>query len=733
MNVRRDDGAAVRRLLLVGPPNAGKSTLFNRLTGGSASVGNYAGTTVSVERGLHRTPSGDGVEVVDLPGVVSLAAGSPEERVTLRALLTHLRDDGGGGTVVVFVGDAPRLARSLYLALQVRALDLPMVCALNLADEAERAGRLPSAEAVAEVLGVPTVLISARRGEGLAALDGAIRRAAEEAPGPAPDVGWPAELLEDVAAVTDALPDWARAPDRPAREAAVARWALLSPRALGDAPALEAAVASRRGAAEAAGRDLDAEVVGARYAWIDARLPTLIPSPEGAAADDAPRRLTDALDRVLMHPLLGAGVFLLVMGLVFSALFSWADPAIGAIEGVQGWLGDAVGGAFGADPSPALAVVRDLIVDGLIGGVGAVLVFLPQIALLFLFLSLLEDCGYLARAAHLTDRLLRAAGLPGKAFVPLLSGYACAVPAILATRTLPRARDRLLANLVLPLTSCSARLPVYTLMIGALFPATVTAVGLPLRPLALLGMYLFSTLVTVLAAIVLGRLLMPAEASATVLELPPYRWPDARNVARTVWARSMDFVREAGQVILVATVVLWALLSFPRHAPEDVLPEAVLGPAIAHGLDLDEVARPYQLERSYAGQLGHAIEPVVAPLGMDWRIGVGLIGSFAAREVFVSTMGVVFGVGDADEEDAGLRAAMRDARRPDGSALFTPRTGLSVMVFFALAMQCLSTLAVLKKETGGWRWPAFVVAYMTALAWVGSFLTWHGAGWLGIP
>jgi ferrous iron transport protein B len=357
----------------------------------------------------------------------------------------------------------------------------------------------------------------------------------------------------------------------------------------------------------------------------------------------------------------------------------------------------------------------------------------PQIAVLFFLLALLEDCGYLARAAALMDRVLRLAGLPGRAFVPLLSGYACAVPAILSTRSIPRFRDRLLTMLVVPLTSCSARLPVYTLVVGALFPATVVGWSLPMRPVALMVMYLFSTLITLLAAVVLGKLVVPGDAIPTVLEMPPYRVPDPRNVLRAVVSRVGDFLREAGRTILVATVVLWALLSFPRYTPQQVLPAEVVASAQATGADLDALAAPEALERSYAGRIGQAIEPAIRPLGFDWKIGVGLIGAFAAREVFVATLGVVYGIEDADEANTGLRDRLRAERRADGTPQWTPRTGMSVMVFFALAMQCMSTLAVLRKETEGWRWPIFVTVYMSGLAWVLSMVTYQGLGRLGVP
>ncbi|MCB9685180.1 MAG: ferrous iron transport protein B [Alphaproteobacteria bacterium] len=709
------------RVVVAGNPNAGKSTLFNRLTGGSAHVGNFPGTTVGTTRGTLQLPGGD-AELVDTPGTYSLAATSPDERVAMDALLGfghHPRPDA-----VLLVVDGPRLLRSLYLVLQVLELGVPCVVAVNLLDEARAGGIEPRIDTLAEVLGVPVVGTVARSGEGREALVAALGTCLAEAPRSTAPHTFPPAAAADVSAVAEALPERLRSGD-PARDEAVARWVLLSAdesgRLPGDGEPL-AVVARIRKEARAAGRDLDGELVAARYAWIDAHEAVFLGRGPAPA-----RSFTERVDSVLLHPVFGSAIFVLVMTLAFTALFSWADPLIGLVESAMGALGSGVGGGFdavaGGEATGWLGLLRDLLVDGVIGGVGAVLVFLPQIALLFLFLALLEDVGYLARAAHLADRVLRAAGLPGRAFVPLLSGYACAVPAILATRTLPRRRDRLLVMMVLPLTSCSARLPVYTLLIAALFPPVVLGF-VPLQPLALAGMYLFSTAMAVTASLVLGNTVLAERTHEPVLlELPPYRVPDPRVVARVVWSRCRDFLSEAGGTILVATVVLWALTTFPRHTPDELLPEQTVAEARVMDLDLDALAAPLQLEQSYAGQLGRLIEPVISPLGYDWRIGIGLLGAFAAREVFVSTMGVVHGAGeDVDEQDEGLRQRIREARRSDGTPLYTPLVGASLMVFFALALQCLSTMAVLRKESGGWRWPALAFVWTGMLAWVGAFV-----------
>jgi ferrous iron transport protein B len=399
---------------------------------------------------------------------------------------------------------------------------------------------------------------------------------------------------------------------------------------------------------------------------------------------------------------------------------------IDAIDGGFKALGEAVRGALGE------GVATDFLVDGVIGGVGAVLVFLPQILLLFLFLGFLEDCGYLARIAYLMDRVMRSMNLHGRAFVPMLSGFACAIPAIMATRTMERRRDRILTMMVIPLMTCSARLPVYTLVIGALISGSPLVGGL-----LMVGMYLFSVLTSLAAAWTLSRTVAPLRAKRLpfLIELPPYRWPRMPDVLRMMWGKSSMFLREAGTVILACSIALWALLAFPRELPEGAPDYAALtaaAPDAEAKAAIENERKAAMLAHSYGGRLGRAIEPAIAPLGFDWKIGVGIIGAFAAREVFVSTLGIVYSVGgDADEGSEPLRKALREERRADGAAAYTPLVGLSLMIFFALACQCMSTLAVVRRETRSWRWPAFLFGYMTSLAWVVAFLVYQGGRLLG--
>ena len=728
--------AATRRVAVAGNPNTGKTTLFNSLTGARGKVGNYPGVTVERHVATLALEGHGDVLLMDVPGTYSLSARSREEQLAIQAVagLHPLeRPD-----LVVCVVDSTQLVRNLYLVLQLIELRLPVLVALNMSDRLAETGQTLDVRALEEQLGVPCVPIAANKGQGLAELKRAMARALSEPERCLPGWRWVPDdplLLADIRAVEKALPvEWTHG-DRD-RSGALALWALLSIEE-GDElaaipPELRAVVERKRKFADASKRHLDEEIIRGRYAWLDARAGLFL-------RETATRpSLTDRIDRVLLHPALGFVIFLALMTAVFQALFAGADPIIGWIEGFFAWLGNVVGAALPA------GLFNDLVVNGLVAGVGAVLVFLPQILLLFLFIGILEDTGYMARVAFLMDRVMKTLGLHGRAFVPMLSGYACAVPAILATRTMERQRDRLLTMLVVPLMTCSARLPVYGLLIAAMVP--VGSSGPFSQGLMLAGMYLFSTVVALVAAAVLGRTVLKGPRVPLLLEMPPYRMPHWPSVLRLMWEKSGVFVKEAGTVILACSVAMWALLSFPRTAPADASASSqarteVSGQPDASGHDasrqsIDGAAErgaidAARLQHSFGGRLGRAFEPVIAPLGFDWKIGVGLIGAFAAREVFVSTMAVVYGLEGADEHSTALRERLRTETRPDGSRLFTPLVCLSLMVFFALSCQCMSTLAVVKRETRTWRWPAFLFAYMTVLAWIAAFIVYQGGQLLG--
>jgi ferrous iron transport protein B len=470
------------------------------------------------------------------------------------------------------------------------------------------------------------------------------------------------------------------------------------------------------------------DVIRKRYAWSRQHLlDALTRSPTG------PQRLGD---RVLTHKVWGSLSLLLVMGMVFQSIYAWSQPLMEGMEGLVSWLG----GHLLAPLPPGL--LKDLLADGVVAGVGGVVVFVPQIAVLFLFIALLEDCGYMARSAFLMDRLFAKLGLSGRSFIPLLSSFACAVPGILATRTIADRKERLTAMLVAPLMSCSARLPVYTIMIAAFVPATRYYGVVDLRALTLLGFYGLGLAVALPVAWLLRKRLQGGAAPLFLIELPSYKWPDPRTVARRVWEQAGEFVAQAGSIILAVTVIVWALGAFPRSsaleagfsAQRAAIQQSRLAPG-AQELSLRELERDGKaavLQQSWLGRMGRAVEPAFAPLGWDWRISMAVIASFPAREVVIGVLGTIFSSEEADAaESAHLRQTLQSAQREDGRPLFNLAVALSLMVFFALCAQCAATLAVIARESGHWGWAAFTFAYMTALAWAAAAATYQFASWLG--
>lgn len=730
VRARENESAVVHTVVLLGNPNVGKTTLFNALTGENAKVGNYPGITVERRSAtLHLETVHGAVELVDVPGAYSLSARSREEVVALEAAV-GLRGNQRPSLAVV-VCDAGQLRRNLYLALQLVEFQIPAILVLTMMDEVR--DRAPNPAAVGAIFGIPCVGVNARAREGLDALKARIANSLQAPRTGEARVRYSSELRRDIDRVAERLPSQlSRDVDH---DRALAAWALLS---LDDGDELDVPAELRAVCREvreewtSRGEDLDLTLVSSRYAFIDAALQRGVyekgPAPSGVD-------WTERWDRVLLHPVWGLAIFVIVMLVVFQSLFSWTDPAITAIEDLISALRTLCVSAL---PS---GVFTDALSEGVIGGVGNVVVFLPQILLLFLFVGLLEDSGYMARVAYLMDRVLRGVGLHGRAFVPMLSGLACAVPAILATRTMERRRDRILTMLVVPLMTCSARLPVYALIIGALFPPTRVFGWVPVQGLLMVGMYLFATFTTLVAAAVLGRTVVHGRSVPLLLELPRYRWPSLTTIVRNMLQRAREFLTEAGTVILACTMVLWVLLSFPKpdsvdaSPSEEATPSAVLEPAVgAPGVEAGAAEAPaaaVALQQSYGARLGKALEPAMAPLGFDWKITVGIIGAFSAREVFVSTLGLVFGLEDADSTPEPLRDRMRAETRAEGAPAYPPLVGLSLLVFFALACQCMSTLAVVKRETGSWRWPALLFVYMTTLAYVASFIVYQGGRLLG--
>ena len=726
-------GPQMPRVLVAGNPNAGKTTIFNALTGARARVGNYPGVTVSRASRRITLPSGVSTELVDLPGTYSLSTHSPDEQVAVDEILGRRGDPPD---VVVVVVDAGAIERGLYLALQVVETGVPTVVALNMVDEAAAAGMEIDAGRLGEWLGARVVPTVAPAGQGLDALRAAIDDTIGLAPrGEAARNGLPATVESAVTDVEQAL-GGTQLSRTPAARRSWAVWSLLSHESDEDdvegleRPVREAVDAARRRAA-ADGVDLYEALITARYRWIEAVVADV---RQGAAS--VRRTWTDRIDGILTHKLYGMAAFAAVMALLFEALFSWSEPFIGAIESAAGWLQSGVAALL---PEGALA---DLMVDGVIAGVGNVVVFVPQIAMLSFFIAVLEDAGYLARVAFVIDRVMGRIGLHGKAFVPMLSGFACAIPGIMATRTIEGRRDRLITMLTLPMISCSARLPVFALVTAVVFAGDARVFGLfSAGAVVLFAMYSLSVGATLGAAAVLRRTVLRGPRLPLVLELPPYRMPVWRDTLLVTWRRVRKFLIDAGTIILTMTIILWALLSYPRSAAITERYDAQRTTAAASiadpGAQAEEIARLDGLEAgerlrySVAGRVGQLIEPAIEPLGYDWRIGVGILGAFAAREVFVSTLGIVFGIAEADEESPSLRASLQNATHPDGSPLMTPLAGVSLMVFFVLACQCMSTIGVVRRESGTWRWPIFMFAYMSVLAYGASLMVYQAGTLLG--
>lgn len=717
------------RVALVGNPNTGKSTLFTALAGVRQRVGNYPGVTVEKKLG-HLRHGEHRFELIDLPGTYSLAPRSPDEMVTVDVLLGR-RDNASPPDVVLSIVDASNLERNLFLVSQVLSLGLPTVVALNMVDLArERQIEIDTA-ALAERLGVPVIAVQANRRIGLDRLKEALVQAAGGAAPPSHDP-FPTSFQQQVRELSEWLAPQQRLPHFLVERLLLDGDGYLEGELLNGA-ASEGVEKLRvaRSSLAAAGCPTPAIEAMARYGWIARVLEGVVQRPDVHQATTS-----DRIDAVLTHKLWGTLVFAAAMAVLFSSIFIFAVPLMDAIDGAIGAVAKVVETTM---PEGAL---RSLVVDGVIGGVGAVVVFLPQILILFLFIGLLEDCGYMARAAFLMDRLMAGVGLSGKSFIPLLSSFACAVPGIMATRVIENRRDRLTTILIAPLMSCSARLPVYVILIGAFVPARHYLGGIiGLQGLVLLAMYSIGIIVAIGVAWLLKKTLLRGETPPFVLELPSYKVPSLRTVAFRMAERGWAFLARAGTVIFAVTIVIWALAYYPRSSARVSAEMAAQRATIAHDpvalAEFDDPENIAHLEASlhqrysFLGRAGQWIEPVVRPLGWDWRIGCAVIASFPAREVVMGVLGVIYHLGP--EVDVGsegdqnrLQEKLRAARWDDsGEPVYHLPVALSIMVFFALCAQCAATLAVIRRETNSWRWPVFTFVYMTTLAYLGALLTYQ--------
>jgi ferrous iron transport protein B len=697
-------------IALAGNPNSGKTSMFNVLTGLNQKVGNFPGVTVDKKIGYTQLPDGNKAKVIDLPGTYSLYPKSADEYVAYETLINPSGEDVPD--VIVVVADATNLKRNLLFCSQIMDLKKPVILVLTMMDIAGKKGLSVDENILSRMLGIPVLNVNPREGKGVRPLKEAIVHA-KSGVGvlKQPFVAFPSlqpGFLERICQITQIDNDYAALHIACASE----RLSFLTAAQVNNIEQAKKEYQFSKAKVQAA------EVLD-RYATIDQVL-------QSATRTDGPENKTSVtarLDKILLHKVWGNLILMLVLILLFQSIFwlasypmDWIDSGFGMLTG---WLSSVLPEAWWSD----------LIINGLIAGIGGVVVFVPQIAILFGLITILEDSGYMARISFLTDRLMRSVGMNGRAAMPLISGLACAIPAVMATRIIENKKERLIAILITPLMSCSARLPVYTILISLVIPKTNILGFLSLQGLVMMGLYLLGFVMALVVSKVLSILLKTSNGSMFLMELPLYRAPRWRNALQTMAEKAMIFVKDAGKVIMVISVVLWALASYgpsKRMAPVDARYEAF---RTAQGGELTEAQKIEEahekLEHSYAGIMGKAIEPAIEPLGYDWKIGIALITSFAAREAYVGTIATLYSVGDADGAAATLKQKMAQARHRDGSPVYTLAAGSSLLVFYVFAMQCMSTLAIVKRETKSWKWPLIQFAYMSGLAYICALIVYQ--------
>ena len=750
---------------VIGNPNTGKSTLFTALTGLHSRIGNYPGVTVEKKIGKFQFEQRE-VRLVDLPGTYSLSPRSLDEMVSVEVLLGR-QADVGRIDAVVCITDASNLERNMYLVSQVLDLGLPTVLVLNMWDVAESRAIKIDVTGLSQRLGIPVIPCEAHRHRQLDAVKRAILSVAGNRAAEPPRV-FPPAFYEEGVRIQAQLKEWGdpNVPFYVAERLLMDVGGYVESSFTGRfSTQLSQALAAVRQRLQASGFRVPAAEAKARYSWVREVLSGLLVVPQQRSVTQS-----DRLDQWLTHKVFGLLAFVLIMFAVFQSISTFAAPLMELCEAGQHAVGAWVESLMAPGP------FRSLIVDGVVGGVGGILIFLPQICFLFFFIALLEDCGYMARAAFLMDKLMTRVGLSGKSFVPLMSSFACAIPGIMATRTIENRRDRMVTILVAPLMSCSARFPVYTLMIATFIPDIAWAGGwITLRGVLTFAMTFFGAAVAIPVAWLLKKTLFRGETPPFVMELPSYKWPSPHIVLHRVYDRAKAFVVRAGTLIFATSILIWAASYFPGdHAEQNRIQQQVqqtrtelaselekkdrlesTKAELAGGADLNarqveldaELVQVEQqleplnslvaeqnavserlLETSYLGRFGKMIEPAVRPLGWDWRIGVGVLASFPAREVIVSTLGTIYSLGgDVSETDSGLQQALRESKWTDGHPVYSIPVALSIMVFFALCAQCVSTLMVIRRETNSWGWSVFTFIYMTALAYGGALIAYQAA------
>lgn len=699
-------------IALVGNPNTGKSTIFNALTGLRQKIANYPGITV--ERKIGTTIIGGVLhKVIDLPGTYSLNYKKIDERIAYETLIGSYEHEEVPDLVLIVV-DSSNLDRNLYLATQVMDLNIPVMLVLNMMDVAEDRGITINATAISETLEIPVISISAKNKSDIDILRNEIQNFDLEVPRP---LKWvPNETLHE--AMKLVIDEWVKPyTNIPERAHYIEALRLISEGefigafyTFDKAEVGKKVIAKARGIIEQEGGNPMAAEVLRRYNFI------------GECTADASKQtkqfektITDRIDEVVTHKIAGPVIFTLVLLFMFQAIFSWATPFMDMIDFLF-----VEGGAWVSEALPP-GMLNDLLVEGVIAGLGGVVIFLPQILFLFFFIYVLEGTGYMARAAFVMDGFMTKVGLHGRSVVPLMSGFACAIPGIMAARTIENWRDRIITIMVLPFMACSARLPVYALLIAAFIPPTTVLGVFTLQGITFFGLYIFGILIAIFAAAVMKKIFPSGQQTPFIMELPSYKMPKWSVVFQNTAERGKVFITEAGKIIVAISIVLWFLASFPKVGNAEYEAEASNA----------ETIESYQLRHSFAGTFGKFIEPAIEPLGFDWKIGISLLTSFAAREVMVGTLNTIYSIEESDGENSSLKEKLINDINPEtGKPVFTVATAVSLMIFFALAMQCMSTIAIVKRETNSWKWPTAMFLYMTTLAYLCSFIAFQiGSNW----
>ncbi|MCS5625043.1 MAG: ferrous iron transport protein B [Candidatus Marinimicrobia bacterium] len=679
---------------LVGNPNCGKTAIFNLLTGLNQKVTNYPGITVEKKEGIVYAQGDKTFNLLDLPGTYSLSAESFDEQIVSDQVLSWAKGENPPA-VIVSVVDASNLSRNLYLTTQLLDLDIPTIVVLNMMDQLKDSSQI-EIQKLKKELGVSAVVpISAKMNWGLDALKSAIQKSLVNLAQTNHQSQW---INQDISHQIKLLIEPHFSSSKFAAAHALRRIS-RNESLNGEDSHIEAI----RNSILELGYNTDTLEATLRYKWIDGILPFVQPKIRTKIQKET---RSERWDKILTHPWMGPAIFMAILYFIFQSIFTWASIPM---DWIQAGI-DNIAIFILSNMSPGM--LRDILVEGIIGGVGAIVIFLPQILILSFFLTVLEDTGYMARVAFMLDKSMTKMGLHGKSILPLMSAYACAIPGIMSTRTIDSWKERLVTILILPLMSCSARLPVYTLLISAFIPPITVGGYFNLQGLTLVVMYFLGTVTALILAKIFSRFIKEKSSSSFVMELPPYRVPITRSVIRQVFIRGKLFLVNAGKIIMAISILLWFLASFPKvdSSLTDVNP----------------------IHHSYAGKIGHAMEPVIRPLGFDWKIGIGLLTSFAAREVMVSTMATIYNVEDRGDETVNLREAMRnDVDAKTGVPVYTPLIALALMVFYVFAAQCMATFAIVRQETNSWKWPLFMIAYLTILAYAGAFIVYRGGLLLG--